>query len=307
MKHKQNQHQHQKAFTLTELLVVIAIIALLAVLMIPTVSTIRDRALQIQCESNLHQIYAAFPAAQGRSVRRGKSFYPDIYEWPEIPQIAITNTTIFICPADLRPEEEEEDNSGNMEDYALFLREENGGIYINFQPTDARPYRLVFDRGSYWEFWFEEGGCKDIDLGVDFVDFVFHVSKSKPHTAVFQDVEHSTPRVTALVYKKQVVPGWENLSNNAKYDEITMSASGLPSDYALNASVASRDNVAPDTILMLDYNRSTANNGEDMDEHLAAAARHMGKLNVIRADGSITTMGPGELNPLVYPEPWRAD
>ncbi|MCP4375677.1 MAG: type II secretion system protein, partial [bacterium] len=303
---KQNQNQHQKAFTLIELLVVIAIIALLAVLMIPTMSTVRDRALQVQCESNLHQIYAAFPVALAKPARQSKPFYPAIYEWPEIPQIAITNTTIFSCPADLSPEDEEGEPTKSLEDYALFLREENGGIYINFQLTDALPYRMVFDRGDYWEFWFEEGGCKDIHLGRSFVDFIFHVSKSKPHTVKYMvnSGDHDTPEVTDVVYKKQVVPGWENLSLRAKGDEFLVGSLGAPSDYALNASVASRENIAPGTILMLDYNMTTANHGEDMDEHLAAAARHMGKLNLIRADGSITTMGPSELNPLVYPEPW---
>jgi prepilin-type N-terminal cleavage/methylation domain-containing protein len=294
----------QNAFTLIELLVVVAIIALLAVLTVPIVGAARDRALQVKCESNLHQINAAFPIAHGKPTRRGKPFYPEIYEWPGVPQIAVDNKTIFLCPADSRPDEEEEESSHNMEDYALFLRSEMGGIYINFQPSDALPYRLVYDRGDYWEFWFEDGRIKDIKGGVD---FVFHVSKSKPHTAVFQDVPHDTPRITSLVYKKMDIPGWENLSLNAKGDDLVMGGAGAPSDYALNASVVSRDNIAPGTILMLDYDMATANRGEDMGDHLEAGARHMGKNNFIRGDGSVTSMGPDELHPLVYPGPWKAN
>ena len=98
-------------------------------------------------------------------------------------------------------------------------------MYVNCKTTDARPYRLVHDRGSYWEFWFEDGRLKDIDGGVD---FVFHVTKTLPHVAEFQDVSHNTPRITSLVFKEKIVPGWENLSVNAKGDDVVMGGSGLP-------------------------------------------------------------------------------
>ena len=293
------------AFTLIELLVVIAVIALLAILMTPTFEFALNMARQVQCESNLHQIGSAFAMAQNMLSRQGKPMYPTVYEWPMVPQVAVENSGIFICPEDSTPAEEKGKETGsNLDDYALFLREENEGIYINFKTTDARPYRLVFDRGDYWEFWFEDGRLKDIDGGVD---FVFHVTKAIPHVAEFQDVDHNTPRTTSLVFQEKVIPGWENLSLNAKGDDIVMGGSGLPCDYGLNSSVASRDSVAPDTIIVLDYNTSIANQGEDMSETIEAAARHMGKNNVLYGDGSISSKTPLELDPLVNPERWTAD
>ncbi|MBT3199593.1 MAG: prepilin-type N-terminal cleavage/methylation domain-containing protein [Phycisphaerales bacterium] len=295
----------RNAFTLIELLVVIAIIALLAILMIPTVNSALSIARNVECTSNLNEIGKAFGVAQLADNSRNAPLYPTVYQWPEIPQTAVGNGGIFMCPEDATPLEEKKKETGsNLEDYALFLQQEKGGMYISFKTTDARPYRLVFDRGSYWEFWFEDGRLKDIDGGVD---FVFHVTKTRPHVAEFQDVPHNTPRITSLTFKEKTVPGWENLSLNAKGDDVIMGGSGLPCDYGLNRSVAGRTSVAPDTIVVLDYDAPIANYGENVSENLEAGARHMGKNNVLYGSGSVSSHTPIELDPLMAPGPWRAD
>lgn len=50
-----------RAFTLIELLAVIAIIGVLAAIVIGSISKIRDAARRSTCTSNLRQIGAAFP------------------------------------------------------------------------------------------------------------------------------------------------------------------------------------------------------------------------------------------------------
>ncbi|MDZ4815523.1 MAG: type II secretion system protein [Verrucomicrobiota bacterium] len=55
-------HKRQLAFTLTELLVVIAVIGILAGITIPAVYKVRERAQIVKSTSNMRQIYIAFSA-----------------------------------------------------------------------------------------------------------------------------------------------------------------------------------------------------------------------------------------------------
>lgn len=63
----------KSAFTLIELLTVIAIIGILAAILIPTVGAVRKRALKSQCASNLHQLGMAL----NLYVNDNRQFLPD--------------------------------------------------------------------------------------------------------------------------------------------------------------------------------------------------------------------------------------
>ncbi|MDW8343731.1 MAG: prepilin-type N-terminal cleavage/methylation domain-containing protein [Verrucomicrobiae bacterium] len=67
----------EKAFTLIELLLVVAIIALLAAILLPALNTARERARSIACASSLRQIGLAF------------QLYPDDYNG-------------YVCPTAMR-------------------------------------------------------------------------------------------------------------------------------------------------------------------------------------------------------------
>ncbi len=114
---RQNESRRHKqvidAFTLIEMLVVIAIIAILAALLLPALAAAKERALTTRCQSNLRQI----GLGMGIFADDNSGLYPEsggLILWDQIdPQtqkhgwmqqiLTFTqNTNIYHCPKDLQ-------------------------------------------------------------------------------------------------------------------------------------------------------------------------------------------------------------
>jgi type II secretory pathway pseudopilin PulG len=109
------------AFTLLELLVIVAIVGVLARLLLPVLSSAKRKAAQTQCINNLHQIGAAMmmylddnngifpgPACQCSYHpqdwiywRTNTALYPPFEKSPVAGAMAGANRSLFRCPLDL--------------------------------------------------------------------------------------------------------------------------------------------------------------------------------------------------------------
>ena len=102
--------QRPRAFTLIELLIVIAIIGVLAALLLPMVAKTRASAAQVRCAAQLHDVGKMLQMYFGENrntlpkVNMMPSLQPPLNDYPSLVQLLAAyhrgDTRVFKCPAD---------------------------------------------------------------------------------------------------------------------------------------------------------------------------------------------------------------
>jgi prepilin-type processing-associated H-X9-DG protein len=124
-------------------------------------------------------------------------------------------------------------------------------------------------------------------------DVHVRIHHGTPERLVIQKMGSAGYTDNAIFYR-----GEQLIADSSHNTGASFLLTGGLTNYGINAQVG-RVEVAPRTVVLLDYDMQAANNGEDQGVHLQASRRHLGKLNVLFADESVRRLGPSELDPTV--------
>jgi len=293
-----------QAFTLVELLVVVAILAVLVAVLLPELSATRSLARSAQCRHNLRQIATAFHAAEATpssTTETGKRYDPD--RWPGVPMNVCSEPKVFLCP-------EDPDATPGLSALVYRSGEHYGPVEVAFSDAVPRPAGwtagtfpgayCMYDRHDdegYTEFYLEDW-LAEKGSDFDYWDSVIRVYDGPPCYGEVQPMG-STGSTNSLWLGAQCL--FVDLRNH--YGK-TFPLPGGQTNYAINAKVG-RQQVAPDTIVLLDYRcELIADPDGDILERLVDSARHRGRLNVLFADESVGAYGPTACDPHVRGEMW---
>jgi prepilin-type N-terminal cleavage/methylation domain-containing protein/prepilin-type processing-associated H-X9-DG protein len=157
----------RRAFTLIELLMVIAVIALLAAILYPSMSAAGQTARTVLCQNNLRSIGQAFSLRRSSntlaSTPNQKSDYPEPQAWPGVPMDVLEEQGIYICP------EDDGTQVSGTENLVKLNFENEHGIFPLTLTAGHAPYmharRSSNDQGEYTEWHLQDDDAADGGFG----------------------------------------------------------------------------------------------------------------------------------------------
>lgn len=319
-----------KAFTLVELLVVIAIIALLVVMLVPSFKDMLASARASACRSNLHHIGTALATymIDERIEDEPVEFTTLAEKWPGMALRAAPVMGIYICPEDT---EDQWSDWGIVSLIPGLIYKSGMAPYeeIPFEDgTFCKTRRGSDEYGPYTEYVLEENtGNYSWDgyacFGADFWEdrpwypggpdwsnndglFRFYDRKNGVQRFKLQYCTCGSLN-NKLYYYGELM--WHPLTSYVG-QTTDLFVNCAYSSYGMNSAIKKFGN-SPDTILVLDYDDRIAEYSDALidkttiaDELDVVSQRHGGKVNVLRADGSVRAFGASEIKPTINTDPW---
>jgi prepilin-type N-terminal cleavage/methylation domain-containing protein/prepilin-type processing-associated H-X9-DG protein len=305
------------AFTLVELLVVVAIIALLVAMMVPGLSKARALGRMAICQSNLHQIHNGFRAACAQAKTSdsaawpANAYYSSAELFPDVPMNVEGNKDVFVCP-----------DEPQLAGFSFLdqLSYSAGGGTVSLSAPDNNWFisrEGADDKGPFRDFIFEDdggasngavsfNGYVDIDgacrIWQDGTILLFSTVPPEwgPNCSPKSGL-NTCGDVNVLQFNGKPIFGTGQMrpaGSTAKVD-----GAGL-TNYGMNSVACTSP--ANDTVVVTDYKATIINPDASVTpQKLLDSARHLGKLNVLLSDGSVARRTPLELSPVVDMRQWK--
>jgi prepilin-type N-terminal cleavage/methylation domain-containing protein/prepilin-type processing-associated H-X9-DG protein len=309
------------AFTLVELLVVIAIIALLAMLMVPAVTGILRVANRTICGNNLKRIGEAVTIVSGSS-NNARTVKVNVTNWPaQLAEHLVGGGGVFECP---------EGESELLAPESIPLEDQ---VCIHVTTTG---YDLELIEGPYAAKLSDEQ-FKTISFGGAHVYIPDYVPGNDPtlYSWILEDITHAGSDMdyeigirvqengdgTLTLRVKQLTGAGYNFNLVDKMDgrnilvtksqmdggpgsEVILGSGGGATSYGMNAQINGISNDGG-KIMVMDYRWFVARSDHDWSSDKLSSdipgipifARHRGKINVLFSDGSVQLKRPDEVNP----------
>jgi prepilin-type N-terminal cleavage/methylation domain-containing protein len=306
------------AFTLVEILVVIAVIALLLMIMMPSYQHAAAMTRATLCRNNLAKLSTAFATHAGgigaRTVKAATSL-PSSDLWPGVPYDVCPVNALFICP-------EKEYKSG----YSMPTKPLDGLTYActnrNFELpiTEVGIGGLHFgtrrgkdSRGDYIELVLE-----DIDVTItnntfdyDDGDGLMRVYMESTGKVVIKLMNYSCGEHNCMRYRgKPLFPDEVTNPADPLYGFLGPGASKVGREVALSQGMQCSYGInersgelryGTGRVLLVDYDKMIVDLSDANCPQLlsTAAQRHLGKLNMLLTDGAVRATGPTQIDPLL--------
>lgn len=301
-----------RGFTLVELLIILSIITLLLVVATPTLTVVLKVARATICRGNLSRIGTVFSLtkqASGELVTTAKRtmVYPEWRNWPREAQAVCNEKDLYRCPEDDREHVDMEALQRGVEYRSTF----GGGITIPLVGNVENNYVLSRRGSDFTEYVFEEAG----NINQNFwVPGSHNDGWIRLHdTGLIEIVSCNCGGDNQLWIdgKPAFGPDPSNRQHTQMRPNVgakvrTKLADAGLSSYGVN-SYAHRYSYGSTVLVLLDYEARTANPDDTAKtrELLLKSRRHIDRLNVLLSDGSVSTMGVSELDPILNHRLWN--
>jgi prepilin-type N-terminal cleavage/methylation domain-containing protein/prepilin-type processing-associated H-X9-DG protein len=298
-----------QGFTLVELLVVITIIGVLLSLLLPAVQAAREAGRKVQCAANLHQIGIAYQQHLARWADSPKAYAPlsgpppvrdhpgpavnaemleTNYDWPSVllPLMG-KDRRVLVCPNGHFAS-----GRAKISDCQVVWGNENSPAPCD--PEHPRcwvrnqdPYELAFEDWTDWDW---------NDLSLQF--------RTRPSGDVTILVTgHSSAQHFDVVGPGgRVIPGLQGIgTGGVGMKGVLPARAELKLSYGIS-NMGHRVQQHDGKVLLLEYHKAVANvvGAEATDVWQEnVAPRHRGVCNVLFADGSVRSLAPDQIDPMV--------